>query len=114
MLSLFPELLFLAPFSALILRIGLAVILVLSAWAHLGRPQNAARVLGIVEAGIALGLAVGAWTQAASLIAIVWLLTSLYVRDMRVFPKSTVVLALVVAISLLVTGPGAFAFDLPL
>lgn len=114
MLSLFPELLFLAPFSALLLRLALAAICALSAWAHLGRSQNSARAWGVLEMALAAALIAGAWTQAVALIAIVWLLASLYVRDIRMFPKSTVVLALIIALSLLVTGPGAFAFDLPL
>lgn len=86
----------------------------LSAWSHLGRGDARSRAWGAVEAALALALLAGAWTQVAALIALAWFGASLFVRDMRIFAKSTMILAFLISISLLVTGPGAFAFDLPL
>lgn len=114
MLSLFPELLFLAPFSALVLRLSLTVLLGLTAWAHVSRPSMLMRAWALGEVVLAAALLVGAWTQPAALIAAVWLFASIFVRDMRLFSKSTVILAIIICLSLAVTGPGAFAFDLPL
>lgn len=114
MLSIFPEILFLAPFAALVLRLSLAVMLTLVAWAHVSRPETLPRIWAVIEIATAAALVVGAWTQVAALLAVPWLFASLFLRSMRVFPKSTVVLALVIALSLVVTGPGAFALDLPL
>jgi uncharacterized membrane protein YphA (DoxX/SURF4 family) len=114
MLSLFPEVLFLAPFAALLLRVALAVFLALTAWAHMSRPEILARAWALVEIAAALALFVGAWTQAAALIASVWLFASLFVPQMRAFPSSTVLLAIVIALSLVVTGPGPYSLDLPL
>lgn len=114
MLSLFPELLFLAPFSALALRLSIAVLLSLTAWGHVSRPRMLMRAWALGEVVLAAALLVGAWTQPAALIAAVWLFSSIFVRDMRLFSRSTIILAIVVCLSLAVTGPGAFAFDLPL
>lgn len=114
MLSLFPELLFLAPFSALALRLALSVLLALTAWAHSSRPGGLAKAWAFFEIVVATALFSGAWTQAGALVAVVWLFASLFVREMRTFPQSTIILALVVALSLVVTGPGAFSIDLPL
>ncbi len=114
MLSLFPDLLFLAPFSALALRVALAALLALTAWRHVSEPQNLARAWAILEIAAAVAIFVGAWTQAAALAAAVWLFASLFVKEMRAFPKSTAVLAIIIALSLVVTGPGPFSFDLPL
>lgn len=114
MLSVFPELLFLAPFSALALRLSLAVILALTAWAHASRPAILPRVWAVGEVAAAAALVAGAWTQPVALLVAMWLIAGLYVRDMRMFPKSTVILALIMCLSLVVSGPGAFAFDLPL
>ncbi len=114
MLSLFPEILFLAPFAALILRVALALLLALTAWAHVSRPETLARAWALIEMAAAVALLLGAWTQAAALAAAVWLFASLFVREMRIFPKSTVILALIIALSLVLTGPGPFSFDLPL
>jgi hypothetical protein len=114
MLVTFPEILFLAPFSALALRVVLAVLLGLAAWAHAERPQALPRAWALLEAGATIALIGGAWTQPVALVVAVWLFASLFVRDMRIFPQSTVLLALVMALSLVVTGAGALAFDLPL
>lgn len=114
MLSIFPEVLFLAPFAALALRLSLAAVLLFTAWAHVSHPDTLPRVLALVEAAAAVALLVGAWTQPVALFAAAWLFASMFFHDMRLFPKSTIALALIIALSLVVTGPGTFALDLPL
>ncbi len=114
MLSIFPEILFLAPFAALALRLSLAATLLFTAWAHVSRPETLPRIWALIEAATAVSLMVGAWTQPVALFAAAWLFASMFFHDMRIFPKSSVALALIIALSLVVTGPGAFALDLPL
>lgn len=114
MLVTFPELLFLAPLSAMLLRASLALLLACTAWVHASQPGMLARAWAAVEIIAAVALAAGAYTQPTALAAAVWLFAGLFVSEMRVFPKSTLVLAIVVALSLVGTGAGAFAFDLPL
>jgi hypothetical protein len=114
MLSLFPQILFLAPFSALLIRLTIAVILVLCAWAHISRPQTSARIIGVLEIAAAGALFVGAWTQAVALVVAISIVIGFFFPQIRVFPRSTMYLVIVLCISVLVTGAGAFALDLPL
>lgn len=114
MFSLFPELLFLTPFSALMLRAVLATVLVLSAWRHGRSSDTRLRVLGVVEAGTAAALALGAQAQGAALAAAALLVLELSISRARAFPLSTLWLTLALAVSILITGAGAVAFDLPL
>ena len=114
MLSVFPEILFLAPFAALIIRVALAGVFAGAAWKHAHQTSVASRSFSIGEVAVAIALFLGAWTQPASLlgaiISVVWLLQ----KTSRVFELSTILLALAMSLSLLLTGPGAIAFDLPL
>lgn len=114
MLSLFPEILFLAPFSALLLRLALAVVLAYAAWLHIAQRDSTVRTLSFIEAALAVVIFVGAWTQAAALLAVIFLGLHLLIPRMRVYATSTILLSFVICLSLLVTGAGALAFDLPL
>lgn len=114
MLSLFPQILFLAPLATTLLRFSLAVVLGYGAWKHLSFASWNIRVLGIVEIVLAGLVLVGAWVQPAALAAVVVSLAWALWRPSRSMPLSTILLALVIALSLVVTGAGAFAFDLPL
>lgn len=114
MVTLFPALLFLAPFSALVLRIALAASLGYSAWRHEGSQEALMRLLGVVELGIAVSLALGWGIQAGAVLAAAVVAVSLSVSRIRVLPLSTLWLLLALSLSILVTGAGAFAFDLPL
>ncbi|MBM3272020.1 hypothetical protein FJY94_01910 [Candidatus Kaiserbacteria bacterium] len=114
MFSLFPELLFLAPFSALMLRATLATVLAVSAWHHAGTSDTRLRIIGIAEAGVALALALGAQAQGAALAAGAILVLELAVPRSRALPPSTLWLSLIIALSVFITGAGAIAFDLPL
>ena len=114
MLSLFPQVLFLAPFSALVIRIALALVFAYAAWRHVAQGDTISRVLSFLKILVAAALLVGAWTQAVALVGALFALVGLLSPRTRIFPKSTVALVLVMCLSLVVTGAGALAFDLPL
>lgn len=120
MLSAFPALLSYQQTSPLIIRLVLAIILI--HWSYRGLRTSdqtrADKVLALAEGLIGLLLLVGLWTQVAALIAAVGLLVCL-IRKIRVKAFLTdgvnyALILLVLAISLLVTGPGWIAFDYPL
>ena len=114
MLSLFPQILFLAPLSAFLIRIVLAILFAAASWRHIAQPHMSARIFAIIEIAVAAVLVAGAWTQAVSIVAALLLVFSLIKHSHSISSRSTVLLALVMCASLLVTGAGAFAFDLPL
>jgi hypothetical protein len=114
MLSLFPELLFLAPFAAFVIRVVAGFLIGLIAYRHVVQPSNALRVLGIIEGIIAVLLVAGAYTQAAALAGAISLAVHLAFPAYRVLPRSTLALLLIMSLSLVITGAGPFAFDLPL
>jgi hypothetical protein len=114
MLSLFPQLLSFAFFSPLIIRLALALAIAFCGWKHLTHNEMRLRAIGIVELALAAALAVGAWTQADALIAFAIGLVWLAFPSTRILPKSTIFLCLVLSVSLLITGAGAYAFDWPL
>lgn len=111
MLSVLPELLFLAPLAAFVIRVALALTLGWSAWRHF---SAGAMAITVAEAVPAVLILIGLWTQLAAIIAALAIFAWLFMPTMRIFPRSTALLSLVMALSLIVTGAGAFAFDLPL
>ena len=114
MLSLFPQLLFLPPFSAFLIRIALAAVFGYSAATRIRSDRTLLKVFGAVDGVIAVMLLAGIYTQLAAIVGalctVYWLIKS----DVSPLPKSTVALALIMCLSLVVTGAGPFAFDLPL
>ncbi len=114
MLSLFPELLFLAPLAAFVIRVAAGLTLAFIAYRHVSIPQMSTRIFGIIEGIIALLLIAGAYTQAAALTGSILLVLALLIPSHRTFPRSTLALLLILCLSLVVTGAGPFAFDLPL
>lgn len=114
MLSLFPEILFLSPLAPFLIRVALGILFAFAAWAHLKRPDFTSRTFSIVEFVIAAALTAGAWTQPASLLGSIVVAVWFFQPTSRVYTMSTILLALTMALSLIVTGAGAFAFDLPL
>ncbi len=114
MLSLFPEILFLAPFSAFLIRISAALVFGYGAWKHLPVPAMSLRAYGVAEGLCALLLFFGVYVQAAAIVGFVLALIALFVTTYRTIPRSTMILLAVLSISLVVTGAGPFAFDLPL
>lgn len=115
MLSLFPEILFLAPLSALVIRASVATLFALATYTHVRGATVFIYSMAALEAIATLSLAFGYYAQAgallAALIAVVWAILG---RPLRPFPLTTTLLLVVMSLSILVTGPGAFAFDLPL
>lgn len=133
MLTLFPNILFLAPAGIALTRVVVALFLIYSAWYILGN-ENQIRATKIwlvgnlpaplvwLGAGIyaVLGalMLVGAWTQAVALLSLIGFLKGLlFARQYRAimpFPRSTYILLVTATLLLTVSGAGAFAFDLPL
>lgn len=114
MLSLFPELLFLAPFSALLVRVALAALFAHVAWRRLNTGMMLLKYFAALDGLIALALFFGFFTQLAALAAALCIAAWFFVSTWRPVPVSTVLLALIMAFSLILTGPGPFGFDLPL
>src|SRR3989338_5599444 len=95
MLSLFPQILFLAPLSAFIIRIALAVLFAGASWRHISEPSITMRVFAIIEIAVAAALVAGAWTQAVALCAGALILAGYFVPSLRTSPRSAALLALV-------------------
>ena len=114
MLSLFPQILFLSPFAALLIRIILALFLALAAWRHLSRSDMGSRIRSVIEVALAVPIFVGAWTQAVALLGLILVGITLFMPKLRAYPLSTLILGCVLFATLVVTGAGAYAFDLAL
>ena len=114
MLVTLPELLFLEPLSAFLIRVALGLTIGYGAWLHLRGETATIRILAAAEAAIAMALFLGSWTQITAIAAAVVVARWLVSPATRPLPRSTSLLALVMCLSLLVTGAGALAFDLPL
>jgi uncharacterized membrane protein YphA (DoxX/SURF4 family) len=75
-------------------------------------------LLILAELGVGILLFVGAWTQIAAILAALgFAKMSYFAPSMPRYaplPRSTYMLLIAISISLLITGAGAFAFDLPL
>lgn len=133
MLSLFPQILFLAPLGTTLLRIVAGVYVLYIAYRVaadteeyqkerfpiVGHAPSWLLWLGaIITFAIGLLLVIGLYTQAAAILAG---LTALKIAIVdrwygRIMPLSTAaaILLFFVCLSLLVSGPGIYAFDLPL
>lgn len=111
---LFPDLLYLTIFAHALMRVVLAGMFGYNAWKNGSKSGLVARVFALFEAAVASALFVGAWTQGFALLAVILLGISLFRPEFRTWPRSTIVLMLVMALALMATGPGALAFDWPL
>lgn len=133
MLSLFPQLLFLAPAGTTLLRVVAAIYFAYMAWYFwqehdrfngmpapiVGQIRPWMIIFGdVVLSVVAVLLALGAWTQAVAILGGLSIIKQLIFysryKDVYPFTRSTYWLLLAVCIMLIVTGAGAFAFDLPL
>jgi uncharacterized membrane protein YphA (DoxX/SURF4 family) len=132
MLSLFPQILFLSPISATLLRVCGGLTFTYLAYAHfsnrraaseeLSRLIGAARIIipvySIIELVIAVFLVGGAYTQLAALIGSIITFKMLFVRhtlrELKPLSQASYALLAVICLSLVFTGAGAFAIDLPL
>ena len=68
MLSLFPELLYLAPFAAFLLRIALTAVFGYSAWTRIRSDRVLLKVFGAVDGVVAIMLLLGIYTQLAAIV----------------------------------------------
>ncbi len=120
MLSVFPSLLSWSQVSPLIIRLALAAVLIY--WAYntfsLDNANTEQKIFGIVEGLAGLLLIIGIWTQ---VVALVIALDLLYKIGLKVARKEFLtngvnyyLILLVLALSLLITGPGIFSIDYPL
>lgn len=114
MLSVFPEILFLSPLAPFLIRLALGGVFVFAASAHMQGPSMLLRAFSVIEIVLAILLIAGAWTQLAALGALIVITVHIFAPSLRTASLGVALLALPMALSLLVTGGGAFAFDLPL
>jgi uncharacterized membrane protein YphA (DoxX/SURF4 family) len=133
MLNPFPQLLSFSFFAPTLLRVTAAGIFFYLAYMHAKRREEigkthfiivgamgvwAAWVLTILETAVGAGLFLGFWTQIAALLGLLLCLKGFVwaKKYPRVFflCRTEYLLLFVICVSLLVTGAGAFAMDLPL
>lgn len=124
MLNPFPDLLALGFFAPTLLRLAVALSFGATAWAHYARRTELAN-LGIwlwvaimVEVAVTISLALGAYTQLGALAALILSVAyAVYAKKYaRAVPlcRGEYILLAIISASLLVSGAGAFAQDLPL
>ena len=133
MLSLFPGILFLAPFSLTILRLGAGVALIYAGYFLITHRNNLATirlpiihhpalwmlwVSGIITIVDGLCILAGLGTQLAAIIGMIIAIKhfslSLKYDTFRPLPRSTYVLLFLMCAALLLSGAGKLGFDLPL
>ncbi|MBN2093982.1 MAG: DoxX family protein [Candidatus Zambryskibacteria bacterium] len=134
MLNSFPELLTYSFFAPFILRIVAGLVFIdlgilifkgeKATWINsfrtlrIPKPELAAKILGIVEIIGGAMLIIGLYTQIVVLILAVIIFAAGYIEYHRpeILKRDLIfyVMLLVILLSLLLTGAGAFAFDLPL
>lgn len=134
MLSVFPFLLTYQLAAPLILRLTLGAIFVNFGWVKLHRQKTEKAaffekiglkpgrlylwVIAIIEIAAGLLLIIGLFTQVAALVAAVISLIAVFLKRKQPlsFESSLclLIVCLIIALSLMLTGPGFFAFDLPL
>ena len=133
MFSLFPQILFLEPAGIALLRVTAGMYLIYigySLWSErrevaqerfpiIGHiPEWLSMIAAALQTALGILLIVGAWTQLAALLAsIVALKCIVYARRYKkIIPldRAASILLLAIFLALVVMGPGALAFDLPL
>lgn len=113
MLNPFPDLLVLSFFAPTLLRVAAAAAFLYAAYTLYQHGNKHGLVVALLFA-VGAALLAGYYTQYAALAALVLLALELWQRTMRILPRSTLLLLVVICLSLLLTGAGALAFDLPL
>lgn len=131
MLSVFPELLFLSPLAATLLRVTAASYFLYAAYVQYKKRESLAHMKTAFGTGmlvvwmcllldvfVGTFLLVGLYTQVMALVGAIG--TALAFFCMRAYmdaiflSRGTLLLLFVLLVSLLVTGAGPFALDLPL
>ena len=132
MLSLFPQILFLEPVGITLLRVTAGMVFLYLAYWHSGRVRELSDVRFIIigkgawivygailfEGAVGPGLFIGYPTQLAALLGAMMALKSVIWRSRypQFFPleRAASFMLLAICLSLIVTGAGSYAFDLPL
>src|SRR3989339_1064892 len=114
--SLFPELFnfsFVAPF---VLRIALGIPLIIGGFRKIiAKEKTPQRILGGIVFLSGIFLVIGLFTQAAAIaVSLIIIVNSIMVRGQHPRSWTERLIKLAIAVSLILTGPGIFAFDLPL
>lgn len=114
-LSIFPQLFFLSLIAPLLLRLGVGILLILLGKERHKKTYNWSVFIYIIS-GVLLVL--GLYTQLAAIVGILVIGFDLYMDrksgTVSMDRKILCVITIVILLSLLFTGPGLFAFDLPL
>ncbi len=117
MLNPFPDLLIYSTFAPFVLRVVLGFVYLDLGLLNVKKEGNQ-KLLGLVEVVGAVMLFLGFYTQIAAMLFIVIGAVSFYVeyKDASILKRDIVfyLLVLAISISLLLTGAGAYAKDLPL
>jgi len=111
---MWPELLFLSPFAAIFTRLALSALFAYVSYRRFRSRSRTLQVFACLDLVIAVALFFGAYTQFMTLFAILCIGAWLARPQWRPLPQSTNALAFIMALNLLITGPGPFAIDLPL
>ena len=132
MLNPFPELLMLSFFIPMILRITVAAVFAYLAIAHFKNKKEVAKeisfvshevavwgvgVLILIELAVAVGLFVGFWTQVAAIVGVLLCLKPLLRKGLHILnplSRLSYILVMVMCLTLIISGAGIFAFDIPL
>ena len=132
MLSIFPELLVYTLAAPLLLRLAAGTLFLTWAVGCFGAGKHALRarleewnipgiqgvfILGLLEVAVGALLLLGLYTQVAALVATILAIKFAFLSRKEPFGSASMVVYILVAIisfSLALTGPGFFAFDLPL
>jgi len=120
MLSVFPSLLSWSQVSPVLIRLVLAAILIFWAYEVFFKDNSStkAKIIGGIEGIAGILLLIGLWAQVAALIVAIGLFYSIgekvAKKEFLTNGVNYYLVLLVLALSILITGPGILAFDLPL
>ena len=132
MLSIFPELLVYGLFAPVVLRLTVGILFLMWATGCFGANKHALRarleewnipgasgvfVLGLIEIAVGALLILGLYTQIVALVGTILAIKFAFLSRRENFGSANMTVYIRVAIislSLAFTGPGFFAFDLPL
>ncbi len=117
MLNPFPELLYLSLLSPFLLRLLLGTIFIYFGYERLAKSKTE-KPLAIVKILVGILFVIGLYTQIASILAMLILgfrlVQKIRSRSFLTAGVNYYLILFVIALSLLFTGAGAWAFDLPL
>jgi TRAP-type C4-dicarboxylate transport system permease large subunit len=92
----------------------LAIAIGYAGYRHFHHHTYLSAIIGAIESATALALLVGASSQIAALIGLLMIGVQLSSREYRISPMSTLLILCVLCVCLVMTGAGAFAFDMAL